>query len=84
MAQVPQQVKITLDNSEEIKCESCENNTFTEVHFVRRISKLLLGSPEDVITTVPAFACSKCGHVNEQFQLSDKPKKDKSPIITSD
>lgn len=81
----PGQIKITLDNSDAIICEECQNDTFIEVSYVRRISKLLIGAPEDMITNIPAFACSKCHHVNKQFQLMDSPKKPEPiPIITSD
>lgn len=67
-------LKIGLDNSTAIACESCNNPTFKEVTYLRRISKLLTGAPEDMIVPVPAFACAKCDHVNDQFQLKEPQK----------
>jgi uncharacterized Zn finger protein len=50
-----------------IKCESCENETFQEVVYIRKASKLLTGSPQDTIIPIPTFQCSKCGHINKDF-----------------
>lgn len=50
-----------------IQCESCENETFTEVVFLRKASKLLTGSSQDQIVPIPTFQCSKCGHINKEF-----------------
>ena len=50
-----------------IKCESCDNDTFVEVVFLRKASKLLTGSSQDAIIPLPTFKCSKCDHINEYF-----------------
>lgn len=50
-----------------IKCEECENETFTEVVFLRKASKLLTGAPQDSVIPVPAFQCSSCSHINKEF-----------------
>ncbi len=50
-----------------IKCESCENETFSEVVYLRKASKLLTGSSQDSIVPIPTFQCSKCGHINKEF-----------------
>jgi hypothetical protein len=77
-----QNIRISLENSTAIRCDACNNDTFTEVVYIRRISKLLTGSPEDMIAPMPAFACSKCGHINEQFKLKEPEKEEpKSHII---
>ena len=66
---------VGLDSSTPIVCEACGNDTFREAAYVRKISKLLTGSPEDMIAPVPTFACVKCGHVNESFQLKGSKSK---------
>ena len=77
-----QNLRVGLDSSTPIVCEECGNDTFKEVAYLRKISKLLTGSPEDTVVPLPTFACSKCNHVNESFQLKDsKPKKDEEKII---
>lgn len=79
-----QNVRVGLENSSPIVCESCGNDTFKEASYLRRVSKLLTGSAEDMIIPVPTFTCSKCSHVNEQFQVKDaKPQStEKSKIIS--
>ena len=48
-------------------CEKCENDTFTQVIKMRKLSALL--SPTGELTMIPiqTFACAKCGHINEGF-----------------
>jgi hypothetical protein len=38
---------------------------------MRKISKLLLGSPSDMMVPYPIFSCRDCGHINEE----QKPKE---------
>ena len=58
---------INIQQTAGIKCESCENETFVEVVFLRKASKLLTGSSSDSIIPIPTFACSKCQHINKEF-----------------
>jgi uncharacterized Zn finger protein len=74
-----QQVRVGLENSTAIVCESCGNPTFKEASYLRKVSRLLTGSAEDMLVPVPTFICTKCGHVNEQFQIKEPKKPD--PII---
>ena len=69
-------IRLGLDNSSPIICEACSNDTFVEASFLRRVSKLLTGSPEDMVMPVPTFLCSKCGHINENFQLPEQKPLD--------
>jgi hypothetical protein len=62
-------IRLGLDNSTPIICEACGNDTFIEAQYLRKVSKLLTGSPEDMVMPVPTFLCAKCKHVNENFQL---------------
>lgn len=50
-----------------VKCEKCENPTFTEAVFIRRASKLLTGAAQDSIIPIPTFQCAACGHINKEF-----------------
>lgn len=56
-------------NSTGVICEAenCGSNTFVEVVFIRKVSKLLTGSPKDSFVPIPTFQCSKCGHINKEF-----------------
>ena len=75
-----QNLRVGLDSSTPIVCESCGNDTFREAAYLRKVSKLLTGSPEDMIVPVPTFVCSKCNHVNEGFQLKTSAKEDQKII----
>lgn len=59
-------------NTTSVKCESCEGETFREVVFLRKASKLLTGQSQDTIIPLPTFQCATCGHINKDF----KPKMD--------
>jgi uncharacterized Zn finger protein len=66
----PSKIQLTpsvLQNSQEVKCDNCENNTFINAYQLRLISKVLVGASEDQLLPVPVFSCSKCGHVNDDF-----------------
>lgn len=54
-------------NTTAIKCEECESETFKEVIFLRKVSKMLTGQSQDGVIPIPAFECSKCGHINKEF-----------------
>lgn len=75
-----QNLRVGLDSSTPIVCESCGNDTFREAAYLRKVSKLLTGSPEDMIVPVPTFVCAKCNHVNEGFQLKTSAKEDQKII----
>lgn len=67
-------IRLGLDNSSPINCEACGNDTFVEANYLRKVSKLLTGSPEDMVMPVPTFICAKCGNVNDNFKLPDAKK----------
>lgn len=62
--------KINVDikaNSTAVKCEECENETFKEVMYIRRVSKLVTGGPSDSYVPIPTFQCASCSHINTIF-----------------
>lgn len=61
--------KIDLRQQTTIKCEKCESRFFKEVTMLKKVPKLLTGSPEDTIVPFPTYMCNECGHVNEEFEL---------------
>jgi hypothetical protein len=60
---------INLQNSTGLTCEACQNDTFIEVMYIRKISKLMTGSPEDTVVPIPTLACAKCTHVNKDYSI---------------
>ena len=50
-----------LQNSKEMSCENCECIFFKQVFTLRKVSKVLIGSPTDQIMPIPIFRCDDCG-----------------------
>jgi hypothetical protein len=57
-------------NTTSMQCEECKGETFTEVVYLRKASKLLTGQPQDSIIPIPTFQCSKCNHINKEFIIN--------------
>jgi hypothetical protein len=53
-------INISLDKTIEIKCNQCDNNTFIEGVMLRKVSKFLVGSPQDALIPIQIMICSKC------------------------
>jgi uncharacterized Zn finger protein len=64
-----------------IKCDDCGCQTFDTVYYLMKISRLVAGTVDDVIKPMPAFACSKCGHINEIFL--PPAEEEEPPMIIS-
>jgi len=65
----PQQPQINVDFSQTTAetCESCENETFTQVFQMRKLSALLSPTGQETMIPIQVFACAKCGHINKGF-----------------
>lgn len=59
--------KINIREAEEIRCEECGNNVFTEALMMRKVSSMATGTGQPGIIPIPVFQCAECGHVNEEF-----------------
>lgn len=68
MAQQAMNLNISLDKTTPIVCDECGCESFIQVTFLRKVSKFIAGTDHDALIPIPSFACSKCGHVNEEFQ----------------
>ena len=64
--------KIDLRIQPTVECSECKSIYFKEVVLIKKVNKLLTGSPEDTIVPFPTYRCDDCGHVNEEFKLFDK------------
>ena len=59
--------KISLREQPTISCDSCGHKYFREVIYIKMVSKILTGSPEDTTVPFPIYACDACGHINDGF-----------------
>lgn len=73
--QKPMQLKVSLDKTVPIICESCGSQAFQEALMLRKVSKFLTGDAQDGVLPIQTFVCAKCGHVNEEFMPKDLSKK---------
>jgi len=71
MSQQQMNLNISLDKTLPIVCDDCNNETFIQVTFLRKVSKFIAGTDQDALIPIPSFACSKCGYVNAEFQPKD-------------
>ena len=53
-------------------CEKCNNDTFIQVYRVRKLSALLSPAAKETLIPIQLFACSKCGHINDDFQAKEE------------
>ena len=70
----PQQPQMNVDFNQTTAeiCEECENDTFTQVYRMRKLSALLSPAGQESMIPIQVFACAKCDHINKGFQ----PKED--------
>ena len=66
---------IDLKKQPTVICEKCGSMYFKEVTLIKKVSKLLLGTPNDTMVPFPTYMCNDCGHVNEDFRLFDDNNK---------
>jgi uncharacterized Zn finger protein len=75
MSQEQMNLNITLDKTTGMSCDECSNEIFQEGVMLRKASRFITGTAQDAMIPIPVFACSKCGHVNEEFIPSQLKKQ---------
>ena len=63
------QIQVNVMDAPNVKCEECGKIYFEKVTVIKKISKLLTGSPEDQLVPMETYVCAKCGHMNEEFDI---------------
>ena len=65
----PQQPQMNIDFSQTTAevCEKCENDTFTQVYQMHKLSALLSPAGQESMIPIQVFCCAKCGHINKGF-----------------
>ncbi len=69
LGQGGQQVKLNVADSPNVECEKCENIFFDKVTVIKKISKLLVGTPEDQYVPMETYRCAECGNINKEFKI---------------
>ena len=63
------QVKVNVADQPNIECENCKNIFFDKVTVIKKISKLLVGTPDDQLVPMETYKCAECGNINEDFKI---------------
>lgn len=78
--------KIDLSNARDMNCGSCNYPYFVQAVMVKRISKIVTGTPNDVVIPVDVLLCGNCGKPMEELlpkefrkQPQDTSKAETSP-----
>ena len=66
MQQQQQGPQVDISATTPLVCD-CENETFKEVMYLRKESRLMSGLPEDRLVPIQLIACDKCGVLIENF-----------------
>ena len=66
MQQQQQGPQVDISATTPLVCD-CENETFKEVMYMRKESRLMSGLPEDRLVPIQLLACAKCGILVENF-----------------
>jgi len=61
------QLKISLDKTTPITCDTCGSQAFQEALMLRKVSKFLTGDAQDGVIPIQTFVCTKCGGINKEF-----------------
>jgi hypothetical protein len=69
-----QQINISLDQTTSITCDKCDHPYFEQQLRIQKVPGLLTGQSQPTYMPIPVFACSKCGHVNSEFETQTKPE----------
>lgn len=60
--------KISIKDTSGVVCDKCQNNTFMQAMYMRKVSPLITGTGKPMYIPVEqAIVCTKCGHCNDEF-----------------
>ena len=66
-------VQINPDDLEDIVCEKCGCQTFSQVFLFKKLSAVLAPTGRDTMVPLQTYKCTDCGHINKEFLPKDKP-----------
>ena len=69
-----------LQNATDMECEKCKSVYFKMVVRLKKISKIISATPQDILQPISVYACAECGHVNADFDIDKEIIKDESKI----
>jgi hypothetical protein len=70
--QLPPDFKLT--DAREVLCK-CGNDTYMPGVRVRKVSRLLTGTPDDMVIPIQVFLCTQCGEALNEMLPEELQKK---------
>lgn len=58
---------LDFDQASDVICDDCNHTSFVVRFYIKRFSALISPTGEETLVPMQVFACSNCGHVNEEF-----------------
>jgi predicted nucleic acid-binding Zn ribbon protein len=65
--QIPQHMKVVLEDAPSVECEECQGTQFVPAFIIKQVSALVSPTGKDTLVPVQVFKCGKCNHINELF-----------------
>ena len=59
--------KVSIKQSKSVECVHCGYDIYVNAVHLRKIPKIVVGSPQDVLIPVEVFLCGNCGEVNKEL-----------------
>lgn len=63
----PPRPKIDISTSKPVKCGECGYDVFLPAVKMRKISKLIAGTDQDVLLPLDTYVCGNCGEVLQEL-----------------
>ena len=69
-----QQANINLnpEDLEDVLCEKCESQTFSQVFLFKKLSAVLSPNGKDTFVPMQTYKCTDCGHINKEFLAKNR------------
>jgi hypothetical protein len=75
--------QIDITSSTALRCSQCGDDTFLPAVKIRKISRILTGTPKDAVVPIDVFLCSNCGSLCEELipnELRDLFRKERDDV----
>ena len=59
--------QVDIQTSKPIVCSECGYDVFIPGTKIRKISKLITGTPQDMLIPIEVFVCGNCGEINKEL-----------------
>ncbi len=60
-------LNVNLEDCLEVRCENCDNEYFSPVFTLKKVSALVSPTGNSMFLPVQVFRCLACEHINEEF-----------------